>query len=80
MRSTVHVTARVAAREGVDEVLELADVALEARAQREAAAMSSVKNAGVGRLGAVDRRRPADDERPQRRERLARGRAAAACR
>jgi hypothetical protein len=37
----------VAAREGPDEAFELADVALEARAQRKRSASSSVKNAGA---------------------------------
>jgi hypothetical protein len=55
----------VAAGEGLDEALELADVALEARAQRRAA--RQVLGEERRRVGgrAVDRRAAADDQRAQ---------------
>ena len=70
----------VAAGEGADEALELADVALEARAQREAVGVLLGEERRRARLGAVDGRRAAHDDRAQGRQPAADRSAAAACR
>ena len=67
-RSTVHVDGGVAAGEGADEPLELADVALEAGAQREAVGVVLGEERRRGRLRAVDGRRAAHDDRAQGRQ------------
>ena len=65
----------MAAGEAVHEVLELGDVALEARARRRAPGQVLGEEGRVGRLGAVDGGRPPHDER-----RAGRGSASSAAR